>query len=172
MNFAAPDGDIRLLGCERLPDQFSIRDLSIFTFVWWITMKDSSRHKHVCNVAEPPINTHIFEVLAHKGLPLTLFSSLHFMWERCFTIQHLRVYWGSLFNLSSWMVFLHCSWGVHGWLLFRVFGVATETGGHKGEKNVFVSKNITFYFQLQRETCNIFVTLLNKISKKKKHSRQ
>lgn len=38
------------------------------------------------------------------------------------------------------------------------------------EKNVFVSKNITFYFQLQRETCNIFVTLLNKISKK--HSRQ
>lgn len=26
-------------------------------------------------------------------------------------------------------------------------------------------KNITFYFQLQSETCNIFVTLLNKIVK-------
>lgn len=32
-------------------------------------------------------------------------------------------------------------------------------------KNVFVSKNITFYFQLQSETCNILVTLLNKIVK-------
>lgn len=32
-------------------------------------------------------------------------------------------------------------------------------------KSVLVSKNITFYFQLQSETCNIFVTLLNKIVK-------
>lgn len=33
-------------------------------------------YKHVCNVAEPAIYTHVFEVLAHKGLHSTLFSFL------------------------------------------------------------------------------------------------
>lgn len=34
-------------------------------------------HKHICNVAEPAINTHIFKVLAHKGLHSTLLSYFH-----------------------------------------------------------------------------------------------
>lgn len=114
------------------------------------------------------------DVFAHKRVHysqclvniLKGFMSL-FMWEQIFTLDTLEFIKDVCFIYpeNSWMIFIHCScssWLVHIWLLFLVFMSKPK---QEDIKSMLVSKNITFYFQLQSETCNIFVTLLNKTVK-------